>query len=532
MGSTNNVEVGVLRVLDEAAQPLWEPAERPTYKSDNFLSSPDSEAFSVVYAEIDRAGYLVGRILNPKSSPEGGWRIDLENSEVTESSGDVLLDEGANFSTKLESFQFFGSKSALQVRLTRGDQEARGWVAISGMLKQSSRARTALSALSRMLAADEIATDASVLLEFISSNVEQATKFLTEYRGSRGKGTPLPKGDVKFSIEELNTWRDTDSDNVFLHLGAAAQQNHQQLTVLAAMGRLLLGKKPQSKEANGPSQSYRRVLVDVTDEVTGRLAIEAQSELDTFNQGIRNALRDVESEEEGYDGLPVMLLVWCHANIWMQLARFGNVSAAFTFADEWIRIAARSKLSNAGKKILEETVFGVASTLAHRVQQRMGGGHSETNALVSFAAIHEWLSNFCVDEPDTEKATSLAASWLSHGVPLAMVSEDTVGAINALKTCLATPTVRTTLHSILSAHRVGQPVPIPPELFAADELEMLKKIISSPQSNRAPYKVVNLKGYNGCTGCFRAFDKDTVVRLRSRHIAKCTNCKSTLVYLG
>lgn len=531
MGSTKNVEVGVLRVLDEATSASWEPTNPPVYRQDEFAAC-DNDSLLAIYAEIDDKGYLSGLVLDSASTHVGPWSIELESSEGVEYSGEISLDSSGAFTLKLHSFQFFSGRSALQIRLCRDVLEARGWVSVSGMLKQSSRTRTALSALSRMLASDETATDAAILLDFISASAGQASQFLTQFRESSPKKAPLPEDDVTFSIKELDTWRDTSTEGVFLHLGEAAQKGNSQLTVLAAMGRLLLGKKIQAKESKEHPVSYRRVLVNTDEIETDPTVTEAQDELDVFNRGIRNSIQSVEKEGESYVGLPVMLLVWAHSNIWMQLARFGNVTAALTFANEWMRIAARSKLGANGVKVLEETFAGIAAVLAYKAKEQQGKVSTDFNILLSLATVHEWLTAFYGDEPDRERLRTLATSWLSFGVPAEMVSGNLSDAIEALMESLNTPTVRTSLKTVLEMYQAGEDVHVPTDLFTKDELKLVRRIVASVKSDKLPYKHANLKTYQGCPGCYHVLDQDTVTKLTTRHIAECMNCRSTLVYLG
>ena len=532
MGSTRNVEVGVLRVLESATAASWEPAQQPPYEPAQF-DAADEKCSLPIYADVDDKGILQGQVLGFPTAASGQWKLVLENSERIEYSGEVMLDTQGAFQSALQSFQLFGSGSAYQIRLTNDSLEARGWISVSGILKQSSRTRMALSALSRMMASNETATDASVLLDFISMKAGHAVNVLSQSGGGDGKAAPHAPEGLTFSVMQLETWKSGGQDAVFGSLVSSARSETGHLKVLAAIGRLLLGRKRSIGSGEGVHHGYGKVIGEIGVETEGKAGNESLTALEVFNSSIRSILnRLAEGKLNDQSGLATMLLVWGHANLWMHLVRFEDVSAALVFSDEWIRVVVKASLPVEAKKLLDETVFGIAATLAYRAKMRTDSANSFLGITVTPAVVHGWLGSYCSGKPEADSACEMASSWLSFGVPGRLVAGNGEAAVDALREALVTPTTRTVLEQIHQAFAKGSAVNFPDGLFSLEEMKWIGQIQRAPRAGRAPYKVVNHKDRARCF-CpqFHSQDGDTLTRLGTRHIAKCVQCGALLVSL-
>lgn len=171
LGGTNNVECGVVRVVDKAST-VWEDAEVPLY-APNVFPTRTGQSSACVFAVLDDTNTLSGWVLGGETSA-GSWEASLETTEDHLAHATVELNQDGRFHWPLVQELGTGApEQTLQVTLQRADRRAVGWVLVQRVLRMSSRQRSLDEARRRRQSGGGTPEDRRLLCAFYSDHAWQ-----------------------------------------------------------------------------------------------------------------------------------------------------------------------------------------------------------------------------------------------------------------------------------------------------------------------------------------------------------------------
>lgn len=527
MGSTRNVEVAVLRRLDEPTTALWKKAKRPVYRTDQIAFSDASTL--TAYGELDGQGVLSGRILGD-AELAGEWHVYLECSDEIIATTDLNVGDRGEFSWRLEAAFEMDGGSAPQIRLIKGDLVARGWVSIKSFLAMPSRSRTAMGALSRMLSRSESQEDIRVLLDYIAFHAEQ---FAIASSQTSRIATDEPKrepDDKAVSVDALYQLGASES-GLFRELASSAATTDASWEVLHAITMLLLGRNAHTStraSAVTHTPSRRQVIEDNEDQQREQATLEL---LEQFSLDLQKILKS-----EGLDPTrrAQLLFVWGNVSLDMYLRRLQSRMTALDFAKAWLLAAVRVNPPLEQRKLLDDTVFGIAAALALNATESRQGANFIFGITMTKQLVHEWLEAYCHGDVELQDACGRAESWFSHETPRLLVDGMVEQAVSALATALRTQTNRQVLTELVAARESAGDYSIPADFFSPEELALLRQL-KPTKAGRPGYYQVNHHFVRACPNtrsCGVTLIKDTLTKLRLRRIGQCVNCKAVMISLA
>ena len=172
--TTDNVELGVLRSIGKNGRPMdWVSAAVPVFAAQKPLPS-GLGSHELAYASFDRtepdrlSGHLI--TLQPAA---GLWQVRLVQADGDSVSHDVEVDQRGRFAFRDRALESFSQAPAVQILMTMGNREARGWVHNDMLLGMSARRRLTAGALARLMRRDATDDDIQALLDYLSIHAEQ-----------------------------------------------------------------------------------------------------------------------------------------------------------------------------------------------------------------------------------------------------------------------------------------------------------------------------------------------------------------------
>jgi hypothetical protein len=194
--TVENVELGVLTARPAGSRFLkWKSAKQPAFEPQSRMPSGLNEN-EIVYAGFDRNGsnLLTGQIISLKE-PSGVWAGVLIQADGDAASFDVSVEGDGSFSFANAAFERFIEMPALQIIMTLGEREARGWVHNEMSLGVPGRRRLTAGALRRLMRRDGSDEDLDALLDYLSVHAENHLRLFDlpirdETSPETGDGTP------------------------------------------------------------------------------------------------------------------------------------------------------------------------------------------------------------------------------------------------------------------------------------------------------------------------------------------------------
>jgi hypothetical protein len=203
----DNVELGVARFVstDKELQ-KWHSEPLPTFKPQPRMPS-GLKGNVIVYAHFDRqdANRLSGCLISLSSS-EGVWIGRLIGPDGDAASFDVTVGSKGEFTVLSAALLPFSDTPALQIVLTLGEREARGWVQNEMLLSMTGRRRLTASALSRMIRREGLDDDIEALLDYLSIQADRHLRIFDrplQRPGEDGTTGPGGPGIVTVNISDL-----------------------------------------------------------------------------------------------------------------------------------------------------------------------------------------------------------------------------------------------------------------------------------------------------------------------------------------
>ena len=171
--TSENVELGVLLTLPAGSEFLeWRPAKQPAFEAQDRMPSGLAEN-EIVYASFDRneRTLLTGQIISLRDTA-GHWTGTVIQADGDVTSFEVLVEDGGGFSHATAAFERFAEMPALQIVMTFGEREARGWVHNEMFLAMPGRRRLTAGSLSRLMRREGSDEDIEALLDYLSVHAE------------------------------------------------------------------------------------------------------------------------------------------------------------------------------------------------------------------------------------------------------------------------------------------------------------------------------------------------------------------------
>ncbi|HET6316418.1 MAG TPA: hypothetical protein VFG86_08170, partial [Chloroflexota bacterium] len=167
--STHNAEVGVLREALPSATLAVTLTAVPIYQADAYELPPTGRP--VVVATLDKDGALIGQLLDC-AKPAGTWQVSLHGPGQPDWNGPtVTVFTDASFQTRLY-VPVNPDTGSLELRLTRGNEVARGWLNFPAYLALSYVERARRQALRRLANGAATADDLTAFLRFLQRETD------------------------------------------------------------------------------------------------------------------------------------------------------------------------------------------------------------------------------------------------------------------------------------------------------------------------------------------------------------------------
>lgn len=512
MGSVRNIEVGVLRELQNPTSDRWKTIPLPDYKENTFLASGTQNKLSV-FAELTTDGALVGNVLGA-GSHDGDWFLSIESTGAILHESVVNIDAFGHFripKLKLPS----SSASGRQVRLTQGEREARGWLSVQSMLRLNVSARRAAGAFRRMLDRTESIEDIVAFIGFLSIHTHRALQLTNQIppQGHSALESEVSSNssDVEVNIDEL--FHDVESSRNGTEPALLWGEAGHSVIVLEAITRILLGRTQTKGEGSSHDSPTGQVSEQEDEDDEGAEErrqsdrVRIQDAVSKFRNEVRVALQG--GTFPGRSRVSV-LMTWSGALLDMYVFRLKSVDDARAFLPELFLEAIRHPAAPEERAALDELVFGVAAALAALPDVARRHIH-----------IHEFLESYLRGKVDESVAIEAARQWLSHECPARLV-DDASFAVNALRRELASLTRRGVLEDFVAARLRGEKVPVPTLPFSPEEQKMLKDV--RPSGGGKPYfYAIAPRRQTGCPKCHVKIPDSTLKELMLSRVAKCAN---------
>lgn len=518
LGSTHNVEAALLRTVGRGAtDSVWKDAKAPRHVPSELIRAGTGEliVFATLLPNQRIEGILFGHV-----KPSGIWQARIEVGTEVKASAEVDIDDKGSFVLGSTGASFSRDLRGVQITLVRGEDTARGWLQIESMLNMPSQSRRAMHAIGRMLSRQETLDDIRVLLDFIAIH---ANKALLRVRSPGNKETPHEKPSESEERVPLAKLADPEAW-VAPHLdalGSAIGGGAHEFEILQRIGSLLLGR-PIGRKPGPNTPSAFPVGAEPGEGKEDREDEKVIEALEAFNESLQQTLDEESISDADWARL---ILIEAAVNLDMHLRRSGDLSAAWQYAESWVRLVAHRNLEPKSRNALDPLFYGLASALAiHNrnvpVNRDRIFGISATPQL-----IHEWVDSYSAGHVDVDQATRFAAEWLEHEIALLLLADEYPKDANeGMRLIFSTTTTKEAIQEALYMNNTDGLIGI----LNQDEIDLVKRV----NSNRATSKeVANIK-FRACPKCYQVFQKDVEIRLRNRRIAQCLNCQTALFWFG
>lgn len=517
--TSDNVELGVLRFLPDGVSPLtWSQAEPPLFEEQKRLPSGLCEA-EIVYAAFDRheSRKLKGRLISLRPVA-GQWDGRLIQADGETMPFDVAVDDDGNFSATAAGFEGFAEMPALQIALTQGDREARGWMHNEMFLSVQGRRRLTAGALSRLMRREGSDDDIEALLDYLSVAAEHHLRIFDR----PVQKTADPKSDerggatVTVNLVDLAPGAET---NVGAPAGPAGNAGHDQLdAALVRLRRMMLGNG-RSRHIPLQSQGADTLAEDESegDRPAGPSADDMARKLGlaAFDRAIATMIEDAK-EEPGV--LRRILAMQLEVGMWFRLYRLDDKDAAHEFLRGWFARASRMVTAlSVPAGALQQHVLTAAAIL-YRLAQGTG--------LEAFRAgeLHDHLERFYGGPVERDSAFASLLPDPMTGFAAALLVEVAQSDIEgALASVLSQSTIRQQLTDAMTCAIEGSAPPADWPVFATPLGKTLHEAFGQPNWQRKIKPAMS--GARACAFDQYSFRYEEASSFEKQRIARCIHCK-------
>lgn len=517
--TTDNVELGVVRLLPAAVETLgWKAVARPAFAPQGRLPS-GLGASEIVYASFARndGSELRGAIVS-LSPVAGAWTARLVQADGDTVSFQADVRDDGRFTVRLPVVERFSDMPALQIVMTLGEREARGWVHNEMLLAVSGRRRLSAGALARLIRREDSDDDIEALLDYLSMQAERhlriferpVVKVAEEDGGSAAQIVTVSLSDLApvsgsetepGSPASPNTLRDVDPFDV----------------AMLRLRRMLLGHGRGRLTQQGDAGA----MLAEDEQQDGGVAPNKKPDDPTRKLGLTDFERDVakliDAARDKPDVLSGLLVLSLEIGMWFRLYRLEDKDLAQEFFGGWFYRACRlAKAEPEAKTSLQQHILTAAATLMCLAER---AGDPEATA----ALLHDSLERYFRGAVDPAIALrSLLPAHAGFAEVLLGAAEDADLAA-PLSAILRERTVRQQLVAALAYAERGEPVPTDWAVFQSAHGALLLTALQNPNWHKRVKRA-----HPGCTTCgfdYFGFGRDESHAFEHKRIARCIHCK-------
>lgn len=524
--TSDNVELGVLRALPSESVPLaWEAVDPPAFEPQERMPS-GLKKNEIVYAGFDRhdASFLKGGIISLQST-QGVWTGRLIQADGEATSFDVAVEPDGSFAVRSSALEAFSEMPALQITMTMGEREARGWVHNEMFLSLSGRRRLSAGSLSRLIRREGTDDDIEALLDYLSVQAERHLRMFER---------PVQK-PPKDGADQDDAERSITVDLADLAPGgqgfhgsappAGAPSTPDQFDLaMTRLRRMLLGHG-RAKAVAVQDTGESVLAEDSKGKGAGGLAPEQRARklgLAKFEREIARLTNDAQDRPDVVRGLLTMGL---EVGMWMRVYRLNDPDGAHEFLHSWFFKACRFAKSDPER--LTSLQQHIVTTAAILFRLAAGVGHSAKAA----GELHDSLERYFAGTVDREKALHslfpdphAGFTGLLPGGPDQSVIE------SALLAVFSQRTTRQQLADALALAGKGATVPAEWDVFGSPlGVELHKALSDINWQNKV--RPVGRSDSKACAFQQYSFSPQQAAEFQRSRFAKCIHCNRFSVNL-
>lgn len=524
--TTDNVELGVLRCLPLGTHPIvWEAADLPGFAPNQGMPSGLKEN-EIVYASFDRDDpcILKGRIISLRAT-EGIWTGRLIQADGEATSLDVSVNGDGVFAVRSSALEAFSEMPALQLVMTLGEREARGWVHNEMLLSISGRRRLTAGSLSRLMRREGTDDDIEALLDYLSVHAEQHLRMFDRpvQKASADDDKETENEPVIVHLADIAPVADTTEES---HLPRGPASTPDQFEVaMARLRRMLLGHgRARTLTSQLSSESVVAEEDDVENGGKEQSTPEEQARkigLPDFEREIARLISDASGRPEVVRGLLAMSL---EVGLWMRIYRLNDLDAAHEFLHAWFFKACTLAKPDAERLTSLHQHIVTAAAILFRLTAGAGGASKVA------AELHDSLEHYYGGPVDEDQALNALIPDVQAGFAelLSGVSGQ-ADLQESLSAILFQRTTRQQLADALALAAQGKPVPEEWEVFSSPAGAELHKALSHPAWQKKVKQ--GGKGTSACAFDNFAFSSDERTRYMRQRIGRCIYCNRFTVNL-
>ena len=514
--TTDNVEIGVLRSLQGDREPLnWQPIGLPQFEPQDRMPSGLSEN-EIVYASFDRTNpsLLAGQIISLRSS-KGTWAGRLVQADGEAMTFQVQPDESGSFTYSANELERFSEMPAMQIVMSMGDREARGWVQNEMFLSMPGRRRLTAGSLSRLMGREGTDDDIEALLDYLSIQAEHHLRIFdapVQQAGQEDGEGGATKDLVTVNVADLAPVAETPDQAAQQH-GAPSYRDAFDIA-MERLRRIFLGHgRSKIMASHGQAET-----IVAEEEVGDGEQPEPDSETLAYKLGLSDfedqIARLIKDAGEKPNVLRALLVMSLEVGMWMRIYRLDDTDGAHEFLHSWFFKACHLAKPVTDKlSAIEQHVVTGAATL-----------FSLLSDSIEAVQLHDGLERFYGSAVNFDRAES--ALMPDNNVGFAELLSGTISCAqlaSSLAEILAHRTIRQQLLDALALAEHAKPIPSDWEVFRSPlGAELLKALQTDNWRKRvkAPVTATTACAFDNFT-----FSYDSAAKYKRYRIGYCIHCK-------
>ena len=577
LAKTTNVECGVLRVLPVASGG-WLPREVPAYRPQEFPRGAAGSLSMAALASLTGAS-LEGRILGNDPALKGQWQLTLRTAQEPQlADTKVNVGDDGSFRVQLTVAPRVLQHGAMQLRLERGTQLARGWVALPDLLRLPPQSRMALDSTGNFENATETSKDYADILAILLDETQTMIGDLhpaSDGVSSGGRVTGKRAHGVEMTAEEFRraSSQARNEQNARSRLLVALADQEAGWGMLEHLGDILAGfpdatihntddrrpKDPVFPPRNQTAVRRRqRQTPQTQDEIdeAARRRKDNKRKLTQWHEKMMEVRAKLTIRWQNHTDLsdpslpPVFLAVTrldrtrLRAVLRAYTGVFDDIEAACIYLGDWMHETTAMPRNQEARGLLLPDIAGASAVLALRCAE---AGDSLERSIAArrpppnHARVPQYLEYFFGGEIDREMVELFAEEWLQSQIGVELVDGRIDAAMDSLRAALTVATPQARIRTILAE----KPVSRDPARYAPLQEESLRILSDAikPPGMGTGYLRVDFRHLTNCPNrrCRHPYrrlgkgavglvpDNELIVPLKLYGVARCPGCKTPLL---